>query len=694
MEVGNNIISSLGAGSGINSGSIVEQLVEIERSSKQAPIDAKRDTYESQISAYGLMRSALSLLQDSADLLSDEDSFGAKNATFTNSDALVPASLGSDAPAGDYTFEVLEIATSQSLSTNASFSTVNDEVGEGVLTFSFGAWADTFDVDLNPESPESFTLDTERDAFNITIDDTNNSLSGLRDAINAADEGVQASIINDGGAFRLVISADSGASNELKITVAEAGGTPTNTDANDLSRFAFDEGVAGANQQLVLNQVGNDASLVVNGLTISRSSNTIDDVIEDFEFSLVQAAPGEIMTISIFDDTAAAEASVRGFVDAYNAFLEAIEPLVSTVDADDEEEASEEAGSLYRDSTSNSIISNIRNTLANEIPGLSGGFTSLAAIGMRTELDGSLGIDEETFSQAFEENFDLVKALFAPEVSSSDAGVAVTGFGAQTVPGNYDVVITQDPSRGDLVGVASTADLSAAGVNDYDFTITVDGTTSGTISLTAGTYTDDELAAHIQSQINNDSELMANNVDVEVVWDTDHFVVTSNDYGSNGAITVALSGGSSANLGLDAGSGGTSTEGTDVAGTFDGVTGFGVGNVLLAALNTDPSGLTLLVDPGTTSTTVNFSGGFGRELSTLLDNVLQSRGVLDAREDSLDIRLDRLDVDQEQADRRVSAYQARLQSQFLAMERIVASISSSGALFEGLLDRLPFTASQ
>lgn len=683
MTIGSDIINSLGAGSGINSGSIVEQLVDIEKSIGQSSIDGDRTLFETQISDYGLLRSALSVLQDSAEALMSSDSFGAKNATFTSSDALVPSSLGDTAPVGDYTFEVLAIATAQSLSTTASFSTVNDAVGKGELTFSFGEWDESV-------PPEAFTVDTERDAFNITIDDTNNTLTGLRDAINAADEGVQASIINDGSGYRLVITSESGATNELQITVVEDGGSPTNTDGNDLSRFAFAAGVAGANQQMQQTQSGADASLVVNGLTVTRSSNVIDDVLEGFEFSLVKADPGAIMTITIFEDKDAAETAIRDFVDAYNAFLEASAALA------DVDEETEENGSLYRDTTTKTILSGIRDVIASSIPGLGDDFSSLAAVGIRTNLDNSLVIAEDAFTTAFEDGYDLVKSLFAPQTSTSDAGVVVSKYGDDSVAGSYEVVITQDAAKGQLIGatadsatfLASLANVATT-ATDYDFTVVVDGTESGTISLTPGTYTNDELAAHIQSQINNDETLAAVRADVDVIWDIDHFEITSKTYGASTNVAVTDVGISTGILGLSTG---TPTSGSDVAGTFDGVAGFGVGNVLLAALNTDPYGITLLVDPGVTSATVVFSGGFGRELSGLLEGFLESSGILDNRELNLGDSLEGLDEDQERLDRRIEAYSARLDAQFLAMELIVSSLSSTSDYLDTILGTLPYTS--
>ena len=795
----NNIISSLGAGSGIDTRGLVDQLTEIERAPRQNSIDTRRDRAEAQISDIGLLRSSLSTLKESVDLLGDE-SFGAMSASFTDSTALTPTELGDDAPPGDYTFEVLAVAQAQSLSTGALFNDPSDAVGKGTLTLDFGDWDATTD---------NFTINGDKPALNITIDDSNNSLTGLRDAINDADAGVQASIIQDGAGYRLLLKAPSGEDNQMRITVAEEGGSPTNVDGNDLSRFAF--GAGAVNQQMVQNQAGVDASLKMNGFTFTRESNVIDDVVEDFTFTLNKASPGELINITISEDKLAAENAVRDFVQAYNDFLTAIEPAVGSVEEEDEDGNSvTRDGSLRRDATARSMLSQIRSEIASAVPGLDGGFTTLGTIGIRTELDGSMTIDEDTFTGAFEDNFDLVQNLFAPQTSSTSDKIEVTGFGDQTVPGTYNVAITQEPARGGLVGTAAagtlladlttvptkgdftgaasafaSTDLSGATSGDYafdiavdggtavtitlppanyadenaiatalqaefdsnsvaadiahdgtkfvvtsraagshsavaitnvqeltpgefglaagsatsgtgpnyDFKVTVDGTTSGTISLTPGTYADhDALAAHIQSQINGDETLKANGADVDVVWNVDHFEITSRAYGAKSNVTVTDMGPNTSDLGL---SSGTSTAGTNVAGTIDGVAGFGVGNVLLPELNSDPHGLSFLVKAGASTApgSVNFSRGFAGELSQLIDSFLQSNGTFDQKEDSLESRLEDLDEDQERLDRRMEAFHERQIQQFIAMERILGGLSTSGDFLDGLGDRLPNTAS-
>ena len=127
----NNIVQSLGAGSGIDSQSLIRSLTDIERAAPQKRIDDKRELTETQISDFGLIKSAISTLKDAATTLTEPEGLFSKTASFTESDAIVPVELDTDVQAGTYTFTVESIAQSQSLSTTALFNDPTDEVGEG-----------------------------------------------------------------------------------------------------------------------------------------------------------------------------------------------------------------------------------------------------------------------------------------------------------------------------------------------------------------------------------------------------------------------------------------------------------------------------------------------------------------------------------------------------------------------------------
>jgi flagellar hook-associated protein 2 len=680
--IDNNIIQSLGAGSGIDTRNLVTQLVAIERSAPQTRIDTKTELKETQISDFGKIKSALSTFQSSLTALTSPEGLFSKSATFTQSDSLVPTSIGTEVAAGTYKFEVTSLAQSQSLA-SPEFLSEDDSVGEGTLTFNFGSWAGG-----------SFAPDAEATAKVITIDATNNSLKGLRDEINDAGFGVTASIVNNGSGFVLLMTAESGENNQLEITIAEAGGSPTDNDDNDLSRFGY---TAELNYdpmvtptRLTQQQAGADANLIVNGLPVTRSTNSVDDVVDDLTLDLLKASPGEIISVTVSNDIEFAKQTTRDFVDAYNALLEELEPIIGF------DKENDRYGSLANDSLAKSVISQMRNIFASSVTGLPSAatFKSLTNLGIRTELDGTISINEKDFDAAFKDNFSDVQKLLAPSTKSSNSGITVNSFGKQTTAGEYNVVISQNPQKGFFTGgaVAQGFPFDTTGLS-LGLNLTVNGVATDLITIPADTVyaTQEDLAKAIQSAINADSNLKAVGTSVTVSYDTDHFVFTSSKYGASSNVNVnSVTGDVGSYLNITAGNG---TSGVNVAGTFNGVAGFGLGQVLLPALGEPGAGLSLSVNESATSGTVNFSRGIGGQLDELIKTLLQSNGLIDLREDSLDRDITSLEGEGERLDRRMSAYEERLMQQFIAMENILNGLNSSGSFLDNLFKTLPFTSS-
>lgn len=694
--IDNNIIQSLGAGSGIDTKNIVKQLVEIERTAPQGRIDTTRDKAEAQISDFGLLSSAMSTLADAAGALTEPEGLFSKSASFTESNALVPVGLDTDVQTGTYEFEVNAIAKPQSL-ISVGFSSVKDTVGEGTITFDFGsATVDGVDEFGDPDGTgkmTAFNVDAEATPLTITIDASNNSLEGLRDAINEADSGIQASIIYDGSEFVLQINAESGALNELQMTVEEAGGAPTNEDADGLSRFSF---VAGAGAQMTQNQAGQDASLTVNGLAVTRETNNIDDIVEGLSLDVLKADPGVPVTITISDDKAFAEQTIRDFVEAYNLFLEAIEPAIGTYEEENEEGKSETiVGSLARDSLAKSVVSRIRSVISESIPGLSDTlFTSLGTSGIQTEIDGTLSIDEEKFSEVLEDNFEELQKLFAPRTASSTNDVLINSYGDTTTAGEYEVVITTQPRRAEYQG-GVIGGISSTSGQTYSLQIDVNGVSSELLTLTpAAELSESEMASELQSLINSDANLLEGGASVIVEYNTefDRFDITSTKYGSASDVAILdVQGSTEAGLGLTVK--GADVAGQTVAGTINGVAGFGSANVLLPAIGEPGESLALIIGDDATSATVNFSRGFAGELEATLAEFLQSNGLINQREAVLERKIDKAGDDEEALERRMTAYQERLMNQFISMERILNGLNSSGGFLENLVDTLPFTSS-
>lgn len=682
----NNIISSLGAGSGINTTGLVDGLIASERAATDLKLDTKEAKLDLQLSSYGVLAGALSTLETATTSLSNTKTFGGKNVAFPDTDILTPTAVDTTALTGDYELEVLQLAKAHSL-TSTTFTSADDSVGKGTLTFSFGSWDAGY---------SAFTVDSTKDSQTITIDDSNNSLTGLRDAINDGDFGVQASIVEDGGSYKLLVTAPSGAQNEIEITVAEDGGSPTNNDANDLSRFAFNSG----GSQLTANQAGQDSSLKVNGLTVTRESNKIDDVIEGLDFTINKLSAGEIISVTISDDKSVAEQAIRDFVTAYNDFYALAEELTKPSDTEDEEST---AGGLSSAPSAKSMLRVIQSTLTQTITGReSSNYSALSTVGVMTKLDGTLEINEDILSDAVDNNFDDMAKLFMPSTSSTDTKIDVIKYKSSTKPGNYAVSITTDPTQGVLNGAAinpvTTFDSVTetfstpldTSLGDYSFKVSVDGTESSTITLTDTFSTTEEVRARLQTLINGDANLKGVGAAVDVTYDAtnDRFDFTSRAWGSDSKVNITEVGTDTANLGITVSTG---TAGINVAGTIDGESTFGSGNILLPELDSDLYGLMVQVAPGATTATINYSRGFGYELGNIINQFLAADGVIDQQEESINNQLEDIKDDREKLDTKMDKRHIYLQNQFIAMERILASLSETTSMLDGLTDRLPFT---
>lgn len=699
-----SIISSLGAGSGINTSSLVSQLVDIEKVPREERLDATEEKLEAQISAYGTLQSSLSELAAVLDPLSDNDTFNARSVSFPDTDVITPNSVDPGAQTGTYQIEVVEVAQAQSLATGA-YSDKDQALNEsGTLTISFGTW--TYDEDADPgadadadQDPYSFATNDERAALNITVD-AGDSLQDIADKINDEGADVQASVLLVDGQYQLLLTAPSGADNALRVTSDDA----TKGDTTGLSVFEFNETES---SQVTETQQAKDAELKVNGLSVFRETNEIDDVIQGFSFSLNKAEPGSNFTFTVSEDTSIAEQAIRDFVEAYNLFYETAQNLTGYSTDEDNQTVK---GDLSTDGTAKAMLNQIRSTIGALVPGVDEGFTALTNVGIRTELDGTLSIDEDDFSRAMGENFDLVETLFATNTGSSsdEVSVSVGSYATGTVPGSYDVVITTDPEKASVNadamvdggnigfdGATDTVAIADASLLDLSFKVTVDGVESDTITLTGSYTTTDEIRADLQSLINGDSNLSGVNVAVDVAYDeaTDQFSFTSRSYGavSNVAFDAADFGADIAELGFIT----QSDNGVDVIGTINGEVGFGSGNVLLPAIDSDPYGLNFTIGEnavaaGTVS--VDFSRGFAGELDKLIASFLSSSGSIQLREDNINQALEDVADDRLELERKMETLELRLSAQFLAMEQIVSSFQSTGSQLDGILEQLPFTS--
>ncbi|MCB1665323.1 MAG: flagellar filament capping protein FliD [Pseudomonadales bacterium] len=211
-------IQSLGVGSGLLTSELVDQIIEAERAPVEARLDNKQTVAEAKISAYGEITSALSTFDSSLAALRLPSTFNASTVSSSN-ETSVTATASSLAVAGSYTVNVSQLAQTHSIASNA-YEEVTDTVGTGVLNFRFGTT--TYGVG---DSYDSFTLNPDATSKSIVISSSNNTLAGIRDAVNKANFGVQASIVDDGTGYRLVFtSKNSGAKNSIEVVTTGTDG--------------------------------------------------------------------------------------------------------------------------------------------------------------------------------------------------------------------------------------------------------------------------------------------------------------------------------------------------------------------------------------------------------------------------------------------------------------------------------------
>jgi flagellar hook-associated protein 2 len=671
-----NILGTLGSASGLDTQKLVTDLVAAQKAPQQGRIDTKNEQYDAQLSAYGILKSSLSSFQDAITPLADPAVFNAKSINVPTTDVITFNSLTAEAPAGNYQLEATQIATAQSLAINSTQTDADAALGKaGKLTFDIGQWA--YD---GANEPDVFTSNADKPSFNIdvTVDD---SLASIAKKINEAGSDIQASVINIDGQFQLLVTAESGVNNALQIT---------SDNSVDLADFEFSKA---SHANVTETQQGNDALFKLNGLDITRSSNNISDVVIGLDFTLNKADVGNAISFSISQDKTAAETAIKGFVEAYNLMQETIKPLVGVTENEDNALV---RGDLSRDGAAKSLASLITQTISSTVQGLSAmdAYSSLGAVGVNTNTDGTLEIDDEQFNLVIKNDFDKLAGLFGVNTPTSSNFVELnTGsFAAQAVAGEYKVVVDIAPEKGHITGTVNALFDMSVGTND--FTINVNGIESNSISLTDSYASLDALASDLQSKINGDELLKAGFATVSVTVEAGKLKITSNDFGSSSSVSfaVATSADFSAKLGLSDATVGTG--GKDVKGTVNGEAALGSGNILLPAIGSDAYGLNLSFKEGVLpgDYTVNFTRGLAGDLSLLLSSSLASSGQIAKSEESITAGKKVLTVDQENLDRKMTAYQARLSSQYAAMERVVASLNQTKDQLTGLIDRLPFTA--
>ena len=668
-------ISSLGVGSGLDLGSLVSGLLEAERAPATNRLALKQQNLNTELSAFGLLRSSLSQFQTSLGELKSSTAFNAKDISLSD-ESVFSATVENNADIASYSIEVTALAKAHSLASNAAtaFASVDDTIGSGSLTIQFGT---------TTTGPYTFTPDLSVTAQTIDVSaaNNNNTLSGLRDYINDNEYGVQASIVNDGNGYRLLLtSEDTGAANSMEITVS-GDGDGNDNDNSGLSQLAFN---ASAQSGMLQTVAAQDAALSINGLSITRDTNTVTGAISGVTLDLLKADAGNFVGVAVKESRSEVTASINNFVQAYNDLRTNIDSLTSY----DSESGSGSA--LIGDFTVRSISSQIRSIIFGSVSGLSGNIKSLVDIGITTNSSGTLDVDSSKLTDALADFPEEVEALFGLQGSTTDSGIGFVSATAETRSGNYALNMVSLLTQGSITGTDPVTDLNVQN-NNNNMTLLVDGISTGNITLTAGNYADEAaLASEIQTQINAASALVSSEVTVTVNYDAanDRFVITSDTQGSTSTVEItAIDPQTNTDFGFSIGGG---VAGTDFSGSIDAQAATSDGQYVTSQSGNSKGLVVEILSGGVGNRgSISLTRGLAGRLDILMDSFLESDGFIASREKSINQGLEDIIDEGIKLDDRIAILEARLIRQFSALDALVAQFNQTSSFLTQQLANLP-----
>jgi flagellar hook-associated protein 2 len=373
MATTSNIVNTLGAGSGIDIKGLAQSLVDAEKTPKKERIDAKIAQSEAKITGYGAVKYALSELKTAFGKLNDASEFSSIKPSNTQT-AAFGVTASTTAEAGSYSIEVLQTALAQRTASS-----------------NFADRATPLNVVSPATTGTAFNLNlsvggVSKGAINVT----NPTPAGMVSAINGAKLGVTAQLINTGNGYNVVVTGDTGAGQAFSLTSDDGSGTA----------------VPGVQFATAL-QTATDASFKVNGLAVSRSSNTVTDVIDGVTLDLYANTTGAAR-LDLNRDTAGIKDNIKGLVTAYNDFAETLKIL-----GDRGSEVEEFGGVLAGESLLESVRTQVRAMVTDNSSTPGSNIKAARDVGMSIDRYGKLSLDDGKLDAALQNNFGEVSTLFS-----------------------------------------------------------------------------------------------------------------------------------------------------------------------------------------------------------------------------------------------------------------------------------------
>ncbi len=649
-------LSFSGISSGINTDAIMQQLVRFNQQRIDTLKTRQSDAGNRQ-TVVKTIETKLKDIQTTAAKLARTVSgtFDARKAT-SSDESLIKVAATSAADPVTQTMRVNSIAKANIVASQ-SFAAANSSVNTGTFAISAGGSTAT-----------------------ITIDNTNNTLQGLAGAINSAKVGVKASIIKSGSGatpYKLLLTSEkTGVDNAISITNNLTTGGSTQPTFNTTVQAAQDAEL----------QIGSGGGAV----TVTNSTNIFTDVLVGVTINVQNADATKDVTISVDNDRDGMKQAIKDFVTDFN---DAIDYIATQTKVDP---SAKRPASLSGNRQVSEIMSSLRSTVISANSLLPSSVNRFSAFGISLNRQGKLDFNETKLDSMLNGEVDGVGiaeikrgfAFTAESTNNSIRFVAGTKDTKESTGGAYGVNITQAAETAEITATNALSGSTLIDSSNNTLTLKLDGTSSGTITLTAGTYSDEELAAELQTRLRADSAIGKQSPTVTV--QSGKLVVTSARYGSASEISN-LSGTaiSSSVLGFDLGQ---SNTGVDVAGKFvvNGVDEIatGSGQTLTASdSNANTAGMRVnvtlkpsqLVSGGGVEGELTVTRGAASKLGLLIDQLLDlTSGRFKSIEDKLQTETDNISKQIDREQKQMSDKQAALQRQFAAMEDAIAKAKSGG----------------
>ncbi|WP_242138260.1 flagellar filament capping protein FliD [Sphingomonas sp. TREG-RG-20F-R18-01] len=427
--IGQSLINGLNAGSGVDTASLVASLTQAQFASKNLQLTKQDTALTAQISSVAKVQSAITSFASGLTTLVKGGSLQTQPAS-SDTGVLTASALPGAKLSGLSAFvEVTQLASAQTSTSTTRFDSRSATVGTGTLTLTLGTASDSAVSSLSGAAAP----------VSITIDSTNNTLDGIAKAINAANSGVSATIVTDvDGKARLTLKGPTGTDKAFTLS----------GDSGSLAQL----NVGGSAPASTITGSAGNAKLSLNGTQVERSSNTISDLVDGVQLTLSSVtAAGKPVVLGSSTPTAGLTQAVGDFVDTYNQLL-----------AELKTETDASTGPLKSDYNATNLMRALRGMTLTTLTtgGAAGSPSTLAAIGVKTNKDGTLSVDQTQLSAALTKTPDAVEAMFADGTGATGGGIAAALNAISTAAVSNKITVN---GRTETTGlVASTALYTAA----------------------------------------------------------------------------------------------------------------------------------------------------------------------------------------------------------------------------------------